>query len=161
MEPSDVRELTDEDSASEEDEQPERLCGNQLLAAAEIHRRRVADVSNKGKSDDDEPHTETARPPSKKNSELYFDEELFEFIVQQSQLYCVYKNWPDINVTKEEIKVFFGILIVSGYNPMPSKASFWSSSPDLRNEAVCNAMRRDSTTADGTKREGMQWYWNY
>ena len=182
MEPPDVRELTDEDSASEEDEQPERLCGNQLLAAAEIRRRRVADVSNKSKSDDDEPPTETARPPSKKAKkipqeplkwkigekimcglplfpepdyskyrdfsptelfELFFDQEMFEFIVQQSKLYCAYKNWPDINVTKEEIKVFFGILIVSGYNPMPSKASFWSSSPDLRNEDVCNAMRRD------------------
>lgn len=70
MEPPDVRELTDEDSASEEDEQPERLCGNQLLAAAEIRRRRVADVSNKCKSDDDEPPTETARPPSKKAKKI-------------------------------------------------------------------------------------------
>ena len=75
--------------------------------------------------------------------ELFFDDKLIDLIVDQSILYCLSKNWPNLNVTKKEIKVFLGILIVSGYNPLGSKRDYWSTGDDLRNKAIYDAMRRD------------------
>ena len=53
---------------------------------------------------------------------LFFDDEMFELNVKQSTIYCNYKNLPAVSVTKDEIKTFFGILLVSGYCPLHSKA---------------------------------------
>ena len=68
---------------------------------------------------------------------------MIDLIVNQSTQYCLSKNWPNLNVTKEEIKVFLGILIVLGYNPLGSKRNYWSTGDDLRNKAIYEAMRRD------------------
>lgn len=38
---------------------------------------------------------------------LFFDENIFEYIVHQSTIYCNYKNWSAVNVTTEEIKSIF------------------------------------------------------
>lgn len=75
--------------------------------------------------------------------ELFFDDTLIDYIIEQSTIYCLSKNWADIQVTSEEIRVFLAILIVSGYNTLPSKALYWSSGDDMRNKAVYDAMRRD------------------
>ena len=75
--------------------------------------------------------------------ELFFDESLFDPIVEQSNLYCQSTNISAPPVTKDEIKFFFAILIVSGYAQLPSKALFWNSNDDLRNNAVYMAMRRN------------------
>ena len=75
--------------------------------------------------------------------ELFFDESLFDLIVEQSNIYCQSKNISAPPVTKDEIKFFFAILIVSGYAPLPSKTLFWNSNGDLRNNAVYMAMRRN------------------
>ena len=62
IEPPDVRELTDEDSA-DEDERPERLNGNQLLPEAEIRRHRNTLDNNEGETI---AKIESNEPPSKK-----------------------------------------------------------------------------------------------
>ena len=59
--------------------------------------------------------------------ELFFDESLFVLIVEQSNIYCHSKNISAPPVAKDEMKVFFSILIVYGYAPLPSKALFWNS----------------------------------
>ncbi|GBN80075.1 Chimeric ERCC6-PGBD3 protein [Araneus ventricosus] len=41
------------------------------------------------------------------------------------------------------MKVFIGILILSGYNTVPVKKRFWENASDLRNDLVYNAMCRD------------------
>ena len=53
-------------------------------------------------------------------------------MVEQSRSYKVSKNWPDPNISEEEMKVFLGMLIVFGYNKLSSKAMFWSERQDLR-----------------------------
>ena len=75
--------------------------------------------------------------------ELFFDETLLDLIVEQSNIYRQSKNIIAPAVTKAEIKFFFSILIISGYVPLPSKAYFWNSGNDLRNNAVYMAMRRN------------------
>ena len=75
--------------------------------------------------------------------ELFFDEKLIDMIVEQSTVYRFSKNWANLNVSREEIKAFLGILNVSGYNPLDSKKVYWSTGDDLRNIAIYEAMRRD------------------
>lgn len=62
---------------------------------------------------------------------------------EQVTKYCLMKNWPDIFVSINELKVFLAILIVSGYNSLPSKSMYWSHDPDLHNKAIGDAMRRE------------------
>ncbi len=58
--------------------------------------------------------------------ELFFDEKLISLIVEQSTVYCMSKNWANINVTCDEIQTFLAILIVSCYNTQASKSMYWS-----------------------------------
>ena len=46
-------------------------------------------------------------------------------------------------VSKDELKVFLGILIVGGYNILDGNRQYWEAASDVRNEMVHNAMRRD------------------
>ena len=48
--------------------------------------------------------------------ELFFDEEAFDDIVIQTNLYALQNNIPYINITKEEVKIFFSILMIYGYS---------------------------------------------
>lgn len=75
--------------------------------------------------------------------ELFFSEELLQEIVNQTTNYALFKNCHSPNVSIEDLKVFLGILILSGYNNLPSKRSYWETAKDMRNEMVVEAMRRD------------------
>jgi len=46
-------------------------------------------------------------------------------------------------VPKDELKVFLGIPVVSGYNAHSLTHSYWEAASDVRKETVQNAMRRD------------------
>lgn len=75
--------------------------------------------------------------------ELFFDDALVELIINASTEYCLSNNWPDVNLSKAELRAFFGILILSGYNSLPGKPMYWSSEKDMGNQAVSETMRRD------------------
>lgn len=75
--------------------------------------------------------------------ELFFDDKLISYLVDQSKLYALFKNVNDFDVTNDEIKCFIGILILSGYNGLPGKRFYWDSSPDVGNSLVKDSMRRD------------------
>lgn len=53
--------------------------------------------------------------------EKIIDDEVFELIINETRKYGVSKNYKDINLSVEELKVFFAILYLSGYNTVPSK----------------------------------------
>lgn len=74
---------------------------------------------------------------------MIFDEDVFELLRQETIKYALSKNYPDFNVSNEELHTFLAILILSGYNTVPSKRHYWDSQGDLRNEFVFKAMRRD------------------
>lgn len=65
--------------------------------------------------------------------ELFYDEEIKEIIVEQSNLYSLSKDWAPLNIST--------ILIVFGYDSNPSKAHYWPASSDLPNTAVYEAIR--------------------
>lgn len=75
--------------------------------------------------------------------ELFVDDDLIEYIVLETQRYALFLNCPDPRITSDEIRCFLSILFITGYNDLPSKRHFWDSKPDMKNEAVTQAMRRD------------------
>ena len=77
--------------------------------------------------------------------ELFFDEDIVNEMVEQSNLYARQKNVFESSVNSDEMRLFLSILIVTGYAPKPSRRSHWQNRPDFRNEAIYiyNAMRRN------------------
>lgn len=75
--------------------------------------------------------------------EKIIDREFFELIINETTRYATQNNVKDFQITIDELKVFFAILFLSGYNQVPSKRSYWESAADLRNELVVGAMRRN------------------
>lgn len=78
--------------------------------------------------------------------ELFFDDDVFDMFLTEITRYALFKNSPDPKVTKEELKCFIGVLLVSGYNKLPGKRFYWDVGSDMRNEMVCGAIRRDRFT---------------
>ena len=64
---------------------------------------------------------------------MFFNEDVISLLVEESTHYAHFKNCPDPEISIEEMKCFIGILILSGYNQVPTKRSFWDSAEDLRN----------------------------
>jgi len=72
-----------------------------------------------------------------------FSSDLTEEILQQSSFYAQQRGRPSFNATKEEFLCFLGILLVSGYHPVPFRRLYWSSDPDVHNALITEAMRRN------------------
>ena len=75
--------------------------------------------------------------------EKFFDDELLSLITLEIQKYALYKNDPDPKVSVKELRVFLGILMLSGYVHTPSQRNYWEAEPDVRNNLVYESMRRD------------------
>nr|CAI5836746.1 unnamed protein product [Callosobruchus analis] len=67
---------------------------------------------------------------------LFWNDTFFEYTKEQTILYATQQNAnTSFSVTVEELKVFFAILLISGYSKRPRKDMYWSMDSDLRNEA--------------------------
>ncbi|KAI4461519.1 transposase is4 [Holotrichia oblita] len=75
--------------------------------------------------------------------ELFFDEDMMKFLVEQSSRYASFTNCQDPKISIDEMKCFLAILIISGYNALPGKRYYWDSESDMRNNIIYNSMRRD------------------
>lgn len=77
--------------------------------------------------------------------EKTFDDELLDFVVEETTRYATtQKNKHNFSVTREEIKIFIGFLIFSGYHTLPSERDYWSEEEDLGISLVKNAMSRNA-----------------
>ena len=81
----------------------------------------------------------TAKPPSTKSTaaktpleffQLFFDDSLIDKILEETNHYSKQKN-ADINVSKQELMVFLGSLILLGYMPVPNKRLYWDRDDDV------------------------------
>lgn len=75
--------------------------------------------------------------------EKFFDDKLLKHICKESNKYAIFLGKPNPYITIEEMRVFIGILIVTGYNYHNRVRTLWSSDEDLKNEMVSAAMRRN------------------
>lgn len=75
--------------------------------------------------------------------EKFIDQAILELILKESAKYAAYRCKPDPKISIDELKVYIGILIVSGYSIQSRFESYWSSDPDLRNELIYSSMRKN------------------
>ena len=57
--------------------------------------------------------------------EFFFDVETLSFIVEELKRYACQKG-VEFTVLLQDMKTFFGILLLSGYHPLPSCRMYWS-----------------------------------
>lgn len=161
--------LTDEDSGDEDVMNINNLPGNQLLSEAEIV---ISENDSDNEEDEDDLPLSSLRLILKKNykwedkdlepplydwpsfpesesnftpAEIFFklfDESIFNMILQYTNLYASRKNKSG-NINLQELKSFFGILLLSGYVELPRRRMYWENSRDTHNEVVANALSRD------------------
>ncbi|KAK9754841.1 Transposase IS4 [Popillia japonica] len=62
---------------------------------------------------------------------LFFTDELLHHFIEQSNIYAGQKN-KLLNMFLDEVNVFLGALLFSGYGKYPNKRMLWSGSPDVR-----------------------------
>jgi len=62
-----------------------------------------------------------------------------EYIVAQSNVYATQKN-ASLDLTVEELKAFLGILIIMGFNTLPSLRLFWSTDTNFHIERIACIM---------------------
>lgn len=154
--PAEFRASRHEEDEEDEEEDEESLVGqNERRKKPTRKKRKVSETSAKIKWEKNKGTTAQAAIFPEINCskyrdfsfvelfELFFDEEILTHTKEQVTKYCLMKNWPDICVSINELRVFLAILIVSGYNSLPSKSMYWSHDPDLHNKAIGDAMRRD------------------
>lgn len=65
-----------------------------------------------------------------------------DHIVQETQHYTLFLNYPDPKISDDEILCFIANFFVSGYNDLPSKRHYWDSNDDMKNYSIYNAMIR-------------------
>ena len=63
-------------------------------------------------------------------------------ITSESIKYTAQKN-VSFSVTASEIRAVLGILLLSGYRPVPARRMYWSSDEDVRSDFVADAISRD------------------
>ncbi|XP_071052947.1 piggyBac transposable element-derived protein 3-like [Onthophagus taurus] len=73
---------------------------------------------------------------------LMITPEIVNMIVEHTTTYAAQKNKEYFNLTEEELYTFIGILLLSGYVPLPRRRMYWEQSEDVHNVLVANAMRR-------------------
>ena len=78
--------------------------------------------------------------------ELFFDDEVLNLIVDETNRYASQKN-RNLTVDKHEIKCFIGTLFLSGYLAPARRRLYWENASDTHHDLVTNAMRRDKFEA--------------
>lgn len=77
--------------------------------------------------------------------EQIFDSSVYDLIIQETNRYAnAEKNKHGYSASIDDIKIFIGFLIFTGYHRLPSERDYWSEDEDLRVDLVRNAMSRNA-----------------
>lgn len=74
--------------------------------------------------------------------EHFFDSEVLDHIKSETNRYAKSKNNHTFHVSEEDLKIFLGFLIFSGYHTLPSEKDYWSNTEDLGIKLVKEAMSK-------------------
>lgn len=76
--------------------------------------------------------------------ELFFSEEVIRHMVRHSVMYAVGEHHnTNFTLSGDKIYCFIGILILTGYAPLPRRRMYWEFNEDTRNVLVVKSMRRN------------------
>uniref|UniRef100_A0A6P7FCC3 PiggyBac transposable element-derived protein 2-like n=1 Tax=Diabrotica virgifera virgifera TaxID=50390 RepID=A0A6P7FCC3_DIAVI len=73
----------------------------------------------------------------------YFTQDIIEHIVRETNSYAGQKLVHNLNATSAEILTFVGVMLLSGYHPLPCRRLYWTVDEDVHTPIVSNAMRRN------------------
>lgn len=73
----------------------------------------------------------------------YYDDELTKLIVDESNRYAQQKNNSSFKLDVEDLDVFVGILLLSGYHSLPRERLYWSRDEDVKISFVSSYMARN------------------
>lgn len=71
-----------------------------------------------------------------------FDDELVQKITDETNRYASQKN-RDLRVNVSEMKCFLGVILLSGFVPLPRRRMYWERAKDSNNELVSQAIARN------------------
>lgn len=63
---------------------------------------------------------------------VFWNDDIMEIMTTETNRYHHVKFGKQLNVTVEELFQVLGVLLLSGYNTVPNRRVFWSSSADSR-----------------------------
>ena len=75
--------------------------------------------------------------------ELLLSQDLIQDIIAYSIEYAKQKNNHEFNLTSNELKIFIGILLFTGYHRQPQEEMYWELLPDAGVPIVYNSMTRE------------------
>lgn len=75
--------------------------------------------------------------------ERFFDEQLMQLILDASNNYASILEHTNPNITVDELRVFIGIMLISGYNVVSDRDDYWSTKSDMHNTMISSAMSRN------------------
>ncbi|XP_035455963.2 piggyBac transposable element-derived protein 3-like [Spodoptera frugiperda] len=75
--------------------------------------------------------------------ELFFSEDVIRYIVRHTVMYAVEKHNYNFCLSGDELSCFIGILLLSGYAPLPRRRMYWETNEDTHNVLVVKSMRRN------------------
>lgn len=73
----------------------------------------------------------------------YYDDHLRKLIVDESNRYAQQKNNSSFKLDVEDLDVFVGILLLSGYHSLPRERLYWNRDEDVKITFVSSHMARD------------------
>ena len=74
---------------------------------------------------------------------LFFDNRIIDLCVEQTNKYALQKGNRNFSVTKDEICVFLGIVLLSGYHSLPNEKLYWWNDEDVSVPAAFERMSRN------------------
>lgn len=78
--------------------------------------------------------------------ERFFDDEMLQMIAEKSNEYGILQENCNPEITPNELRVFIGIMLVTGYSQVGDTKSYWCKDGDLYNQMIASAMTRDRFT---------------
>jgi hypothetical protein len=69
--------------------------------------------------------------------------EFMYHICRESVKYASQKRDQQFTLSVDELYIYFGILLLSGYNKLPFRRMYWERRPDSSNNLVNNSIRKN------------------
>lgn len=75
--------------------------------------------------------------------QVFFDDDVVEKMCYFTQIYAQQKGNHHFTVSVQEMRAFLGILLASGYAPLPRRKMYWEQQNDVNNAAISSTMSRN------------------
>ena len=75
--------------------------------------------------------------------ETFFDDDMVNMIKEESERYARQKGNHSFQVSTNQLRIFFAILLTSGVVLLPRRKMYWKNIPDVHNRAIASSMTKN------------------